>query len=59
MKSNYIIIFSTHIMELALDLCDVIVILNNGVLELIEKENLNNTEFKDRIIKALRGEEDT
>lgn len=58
MKSNYIIIFSTHIMELALDLCDVIVILNNGVLELIEKENLNNTEFKDRIIKALRGEED-
>ena len=58
MKSNYIIIFSTHIMELALDLCDVIVILNNGVLELIEKENLNNTEFKDRIIKTLRGEED-
>ena len=57
-KSEHIIIFSTHIMELALDLCDDIVILNGGVLEEIEKESLDNAAFKDKIIAALRGEED-
>lgn len=58
MKSEHIIIFSTHIMELALDLCDEIVILNNGVLEKIEKESLDNIAFKDKIISALKGEDD-
>lgn len=58
MKNNHIIIFSTHIMELALDLCDIIVILNKGVLEKVEKENLDNIAFKNRIISALRGDED-
>ena len=57
-KSDHIIIFSTHIMELALDLCDDIVILNDGVLEEIKKENLDNTAFKDKIIAALRGDDD-
>ena len=57
-KEEHIIIFSTHIMELALDLCDEIVILNNGCLEEIEKENLDNAEFKDKIIQALKGNQD-
>lgn len=56
-KKDHILIFSTHIMELALDLCDEIVILNQGILEEIEKENLDNEEFKDKIIDTLRGEE--
>lgn len=55
-KKDHIIIFSTHIMELALDLCDEIVILNNGILEKIDKNNLDNTQFKDKIIEALREE---
>ena len=55
-KNNHILIFSTHIMELALDLCDEIVILNNGILEKIDKENLDNEEFKNKIIDALKGE---
>jgi ABC-2 type transport system ATP-binding protein len=55
-KKDHIIIFSTHIMELALDLCDEIVILNEGVLEEIKKENLDNSGFKDKIIAALRGD---
>lgn len=55
-KKNHIIIFSTHIMELALDLCDEIVILNKGVLEKIDKSNLDNKKFKDKIIEALKGE---
>lgn len=53
-KKNHIIIFSTHIMELALDLCDEIVILNKGVLEEIDKSNLNNEQFKNKIIDALK-----
>ena len=56
LKEDQIIIFSTHIMELALDLCDEIVILNHGKLELVDQENLNNEEFKNKIIDTLREE---
>ncbi len=55
-KKDHIIIFSTHIMELALDLCDNIVILNKGVLEEVDKSNLDNTHFKEKIIAALKEE---
>ena len=55
-KKDHIVIFSTHIMELALDLCDEIVILNKGILELVDKNNLNNKELKDKIISALKEE---
>lgn len=58
LKEEHIIIFSTHILELALDLCDEIVILNDGVLEGIEKEHLDNAELKEKIIAALRGDVD-
>ena len=57
MKKDHIIIFSTHIMELALELCDVIVIIHNGILEKVEKENLDNSAFKNKIINLLRGDE--
>ena len=57
-KSEHIIIFSTHIMELAIDLCDEIVVLDGGILEKIEKENLDNAAFKDKIISALTGKDD-
>lgn len=57
LKKDHIIIFSTHILELALDLCDEIIILNNKKLELMEKENLNSQKYKDKIIKALKDEE--
>lgn len=55
-KKDHIIIFSTHIMELALSLCDEIVILSNGILENIDKNNLENDEIKDKIINALKEE---
>ncbi|MCI8346554.1 MAG: ABC transporter ATP-binding protein [Bacilli bacterium] len=54
MKKDHIIIFSTHILELALDLCDEIIILNNQKIELIEKKNLNTKSYKDKIIRALK-----
>ena len=58
LKKNHIIIFSTHILELAMDLCDEIVILNNKQLELVEKENLNTKKYKDKIIKCLKDNND-
>ena len=54
LKADRITIFSTHILDLALDLCDEIVLLNHGELELVDKSNLDSGEFKDRIIAALR-----
>ena len=53
-KKDHIIIFSTHIMELALDLCDEIVILNKGILEEIDKNNIDNEHLKNKIIEALK-----
>ena len=52
LKNKHIIIFSTHILEIAMDLCDEIIILNNGKLELIEKSNLNTKKYKDKITKT-------
>ncbi len=53
-KNDRIIIFSTHIMDLALDLCDEIVLLSHGELEVVDKSNLGNNEFKEKIIAALK-----
>ena len=55
-KKDHIIIFSTHIMELALDLCDEIVILNKGVLEKIDQDNQDIDKFKEKIIFSLKEE---
>lgn len=43
-------------MDLALDLCDEIVLLNHGVLEVVDQSNLDSQEFKEKIIAALREE---
>lgn len=58
LKEGRIIVFSTHLLDLALDLCDEIVLLNHGVLEAVDKSDLDNGEFKDKIIAALRKEGD-
>ena len=55
-KKDHIIIFSTHIMELALDLCDEIVILNKGVLGDIDKYDIDNEHLKNKILEALKEE---
>ncbi len=56
-KRDRITIFSTHIMDLALDLCDEIVLLNHGVIETVEKSDLDSHAFRDRIIAALKEED--
>ena len=57
LKAGRITIFSTHIMDLALDLCDEIVLLHHGELEVVDKSNLGHVAFKDKIIAALREED--
>ena len=54
MKDDHIIIFSTHILQLAADLCDEIVILNHGQLEGVDSALIGTPEFESRIIDILR-----
>ncbi len=56
-REQHITILSTHILELALDLCDEIVILHDGKLEQVNKDELDDEGFKAKIINALKGEE--
>ena len=55
-KENHIIIFSTHIMDLALSLCDEIVILKGGNLTLID-DLLKGKELQQKILEILKEEE--
>jgi len=54
LKSGRVTILSTHIMDLALDMCDVIVLLNHGVMDIVDKENLNSQKFREKILSALK-----
>lgn len=56
LKQGRVTIFSTHILDLALDLCDEIVLLSRGELEAVDKNNLDSREFREKIIGALREE---
>ena len=53
-KSGHIIIFSTHILQLAQDMCDEIVVLNNGTLEQVSTDMLHDKDFEQRIIHMLK-----
>lgn len=54
MQHNHIMIFSTHILQLAKDLCDDIVILNDKSLNYV---NINNADenFENEIIEILKS----
>lgn len=54
MKDGHIILMATHIMQLAQDMSDEIVLLREGVLEAAEKLDLHGAEFESYIIKALQ-----
>lgn len=57
LKHEHIIIFSTHILQLATDLCDEIVVLSDGRLEQIEHEMLKSSEFEEKVIELLKDDE--
>lgn len=56
LKKDHIIILSTHILELALDLCDEIIILSNHTMKQVEKKQFNTKKFKDEIISQLKDD---
>ena len=57
MKQNHIILMSTHIMQLARDVSDEIVILKDGLLSKAEMTEACEDEFEQRILKLLESEE--
>ena len=56
LRKDHIIIFSTHILELATSLCDEIVVLNNGNLELVDSSIIHTADFEQKIVEILRNE---
>lgn len=57
MKNNHILIISTHMLELAKEICDEIVLLNDG--KLYSLENLMRDEdFEEKIVEALKEKKD-
>ena len=55
-KHDHIIIFSTHILQLATDLCDEIVVLSDGRLQQIDHTMLQSKDFEAQIIELLKDE---
>lgn len=56
MRQNHIILFSTHILQLATDLCDEIVLLNDGKLEQVDHSIIGDPQFEEKIISLLKDE---
>ncbi|MDF2923626.1 MAG: putative transporter ATP-binding protein [Paenibacillaceae bacterium] len=56
MRQEHIIIFSTHILQLATDLCDELVVLNNGLLESVPDHILGTPGFEEQVIQLLKDE---
>lgn len=57
--ADHIIIFSTHILQLAKDICDEIVLLSDKKLQKVEENLINNPDFEDKIISLLSGEKES
>jgi len=58
MKPDHILIFSTHILQLASDLCDELVVLQGGALSPVPSVLLKDPAFEQRIIDMLKDESD-
>jgi len=55
-REDHVIIFSTHILQLATDLCDEIVILHEGKLSLLDNQKLKDPGFEEEVIGLLQEE---
>ena len=55
-KQDHILIFSTHILQLATDLCDEIVVLSDGCLQQLDHSLLTEKDFEERIVELLKDE---
>ena len=57
-KQEHILIFSTHILQLATDLCDEIAVLTDGQLKLLDNSLLKDPGFEQTVIDLLKGDSD-
>ena len=57
-EEDHIIIFSTHILQLARDLCDELIILNDKRLSLIDDNRFQDQDYEQNIIELLREKGD-
>jgi len=55
-KQDHIIILSTHILQIAQDLCDEIVILHNGGLSELDSAKKHDEDFEKTVLAALKEE---
>lgn len=53
-REDHVIIMSTHILQLAKDMCDEIVLLKDGVLEGLPNLDKESSEYEQTIVEALR-----
>jgi len=58
MKKDHILIFSTHILQLATDLCDELVVLNGGKLSPVPSELLRSPAFEQSVVELLKDDPD-
>lgn len=56
-EGDHIILFSTHILQLAKDLCDEVVILHKGLLSGIPFHELENEDFERQLTERLQGDQ--
>lgn len=59
LKKESIVIFSTHILQLAQDLCDEIVLLHHQQLKEIEAKRIHDKDFEEEVIALLTDKEDS
>ena len=57
LKHNRIILFSTHILELATSMCDEVVIIHQKHFETVDRELIHTKDFEDKIVEILKDEE--
>ena len=55
-KHEHIIVFSTHILQLATDLCDEIAVLHEGMLSQLDHALLHSGDFEAQLIELLKDE---
>lgn len=58
MKTESVVIFSTHILQLAQDLCDEVVLLHHGKLQGIPAEKIHDKDFEEEVIQLLTDKEE-
>ena len=56
---DHIMIFSTHILQLAKDICDKIVLLSEKKLSGLDDSYLDDPDFEDKLISILAGNKET